>query len=220
MKTLIVGEGRTLYFLCRAFASKGHSVAVVDPRREECLELASRLKIQVIHGDGSDPDVLEEAGARQADVALAIAPEDHDNLVICQFTRLYFGVPRVVALVNDPDNEPIFKEFGIAAFSLTRTASRLIEQQAAADEIASLIPVGEGRVNLTELVLRADAPLVGRRLDEAALPENALLACVVRAGQPLIPRGTTQLQEGDRIVLISLPENHGQVIRAVTGDRG
>jgi len=65
-------------------------------------------------GDGSEPAVLEEAGARQADVLISLAPYDPDNLVACQIAQKLFGVPRTLALVNDPDNEAVFQQLGIA----------------------------------------------------------------------------------------------------------
>ncbi|MEW6753718.1 MAG: TrkA family potassium uptake protein [Candidatus Latescibacterota bacterium] len=220
MRTLIAGQGSLLYFLCRSFASAGHAVTVVNPDRQECMGLAERLRIAVVHGDATRPAVLADAGVRQADIALAATPRDPDNLVVCQLAGLHFGVPRVLALVDDPDNEAVFRELGVEAFSLTRTLVSLIEQQATLDQIASFVPVGQGKVNLTEVVLAADSPLAGRRLDQARVPQEMLVACLVRDGRALIPRGTTALQAGDRVIVISLPESHGRAIQAITGQRG
>lgn len=219
MNVLVVGGGKVIYFLCRTFISKGYKVTVINRDKDECIRLARRLKITVVYGDGSDPQILEEAGADTTDAVLAVTPNDQDNLVICQLADLRFRVPRTLALVNDPDNEEVFRQLGITAvFSTTRILSSLIEQRSGFEEIVNLIPVGEGKVNVTEVMLKETSPVVGRSLRDITLPENSIVACVLSNDKLIIPRGTTVLQNRDRIIVISLPENHGQVLKALTGD--
>lgn len=219
MKVLIAGSGKTLYFLGRNFIAKGHKVIIVNRDREECVALARQLKATVICGDASDPEVLKEAGAMGLDVVLAITPNDQDNLVICQLALMQFGVPRSVALANDPENTEVFEKLGVAALSTTNIIGSLIEQCASLEKITNLLPVGEGRVNVTEIVLDAESPVVGKYLREIGLPENALVAVIIRSNQPIVPRGANQLMPGDRVVLITLPENHGPVLKVFTGEQ-
>jgi trk system potassium uptake protein TrkA len=219
MKVLIVGGGKTLYFLCRNFAAKGHQVVVISPDREECLELARRLNATVVCGDASDPEILKEAGAMGADAVLAITPNDQDNLVISQLASLQFAVPRILALANDPDNTEVFERLGLRAFSTTLIISSLIEERASLEQITNLLPIGEGRVNVTEIALDAESPMAGKALKDIGLQENALVAVVIRGNHAIVPRGATQLMEGDRVVLITLPENHGSVVRMFTGEK-
>lgn len=218
MKILIVGSGKTLYFLCRSFTAKGYEVIIVNRDREECVQLGRRLSATVVCGEGSNAEVLEEAGAMGADAVLAITPNDQDNLVICQLASLQYGVPRTVALANDPDNAEIFEKLGVSAFSTTKIIGSLMEQWTSLEQITNLLPVAEGRVNVTEIVLNGQSPVAGRHLKDVALPENALVAVVIRDNEPIVPRGATQLMEGDRVVLITLPENHGPVLKAFTGE--
>jgi len=219
MKVIIVGGGKTLYFLCRNFAAKGYEVTVVNRNKDECIQLARQLSAMVVHGDGSDADILKEAGAMGADAVLAITPNDQDNLVICQLASIQFGVPRAVALANDPDNAEVFDKLGVTAFSTTHIVGSLIEQRASLEQITNLLPVGEGRVNVTEIVLDADSPVSGKRLKDISLPENALVAVIIRDNQPIVPRGYNELLAGDRLVLMTLPENHGPALKVFTGER-
>jgi trk system potassium uptake protein TrkA len=219
MKVLIVGGGKTLYFLCRNFTARGYQVVIINRKQEECVQLARQLAATVVCGDGSDAGILKEAGAMGADAVLAITPNDQDNLVICQLASLKFGVPRAVALANDPDNAEVFEKLGVSGFSTTRIIGSLIEQRASLEQIINLLPVGEGRVNVTEIVLDDDSPVVGRLLKDIDLPENALVAVVIRDNKPIVPRGSNDLLAGDRVVLITLPENHGPVLKAFTGER-
>jgi trk system potassium uptake protein len=219
MKVIIVGGGKTLYFLSRNFAAKGYEVVIINRNEKECVQLARQLSATVVCGDGSDVGILKEAGAMGADAVLAITPNDQDNLVICQLASLKFDVPRSVALANDPDNSEVFEKLGVSAFSTTHIVGSLIEQRASLEQITNLLPVGEGRVNVTEIVLDADSPVAGKYLKEIDLPQNALVAVVIRDNLPIVPRGASDLQAGDRVILITMPENHGLVLKAFTGEQ-
>jgi len=216
VRLILIGGGETVetvYFLARLFAGRGDRVTVVNPDPAE-----ARAQATVLVGDGSEPAVLEEAGARQADVLISLAPYDPDNLVACQIAQKLYGVPRTLALVNDPDNEAVFQQLGIAeVFNATRVIGSLIEGQTLFDEITHLFPADEGRVHVTEIVLDRAAPAVGRCLNELDLPPGSLIAAVIRDGQTLVPQGDTQLLVADRLILIALPEHQEACLRALAG---
>ena len=219
MKIIVVGGGRIVYFLSRSFLSKGHSVSIVNRDAEECRWLARQLKATVILGDGSFPRILDDAGIDDADAVLAITPRDEDNLIICQIAEKRFGVPRTVAVVSDPDNEEVFPQLGVKnVVSITRILSTLIEEQTGVEEITSLLALGEGRVNITELELTLECPVLGKPLAEIPLPENALIGSVLRGKNVIVPHGATKLAAGDRVVLITVPETHGKAIKTLTGE--
>jgi trk system potassium uptake protein TrkA len=219
MKVIIAGSGKTLYFLCRNFISKGYEVTVIDHDKDECVQLARELKAIIIHGDASDSGILNEAGAMRADIILAVTSQDQDNLIICQLAAAQYGTPRVIAMANDPENTDVFRKMGVPAFSTTHIISGLIEQRASLEQIMNLYPIAEGRVNLTEILLESDSPVTGKLLKEIDLPENALVAVVIRDDHPIIPRGYNQLLVGDRVIVITLPENHGSVLKTFTGEK-
>jgi len=219
MNMLIIGGGKTVYFLAKAFFSKGYSVTIINRKKEECSWLAKQLKATVVFGNATDLQVLKEAHASSMDAVLAVTPNDEDNLIICQLAKLNFGVERTLALVNDPDNEQVFQQLGVTtAFSTTRMISSLIEQRASLEEIVGLFSVAEGKVNVTEVILTKSSPVLGKSLMEINLPANCLIACILRNSEPVIPRGATTLCANDRLVLITLPENHGPVLKLLTGN--
>jgi trk system potassium uptake protein TrkA len=220
MNALIVGGGKIVYFLAKAFSSKGYSVTIINRRRDECGWLARRLKATVVFGNATEPKILKEAQTSSMDAVLAVTPNDEDNLIICRLAKLNFGVRRTLALVNDPDNEGVFQELGVTtAFSTTHIISSLIEQRTGFDEIVGLFSVAQGKVNVTEVVLTGKSPVIDKSLMAINLPANCLIACILRNNEPIIPRGTTTLCANDRLVLITLPENHGPVLRRLTGSK-
>jgi trk system potassium uptake protein TrkA len=221
MRVILIGGGETIetvYFLARLFASRGYRITIINPFRAEAEMLSRRVKATVLVGDGSDPAVLGEAGARRADVVLALAAYDPDNLVACQIAHELFGVPRTLALVNDPDNESVFRQLGITeVFSATRIIGSIMEGQTVFDEITHLFPAAEGQLYVTEVVLGEGAPSAGKSLQELELAPGSLVAAIIREGQVIVPRGEDGLKVADRLILIALPENEEEVLRALTG---
>ncbi|OHB51329.1 MAG: potassium transporter TrkA [Planctomycetes bacterium GWF2_41_51] len=218
MNILIIGGGKIAYFLAKAFFAKGYEVTIINRKKEECTILARQLKATIVFGDATNPQVLKDAQTSTMDAVLAITPNDEDNLVICQLARLNFGVEKTLAFVNDPDNEQVFQQLGVTiAFSTTRMISNLIEQRTGFEDIVNLFSIAEGKVNITEVVLTKDSPVLGKSLMETNLPENCLIACILRGNQPVIPRGATSLCCSDHLVLITMPQNHGQVLKMLTG---
>lgn len=217
---IIVGGGKLVYFLGKLFVSSGYTVSVVNRNEEDSREIARQLKVLVVSGDGSDPRRLEEAQAMRADAVIAVTPNDADNLVICQIARLRFEVPRTVALVNDPENESVFRQLGVSSvFNQTRMISSLIQQEVSVEDIVNLLPIKEGKVNATEIAIRENHQCVGKSLSEISLPGGTLLSVVIRGESVIIPRGETRLLAGDKAILISTPQDQGAAIRMLTGER-
>lgn len=218
-KVLLAGSGKNLYFLALNFISKGYRVTIVDPDREECTQLARELKATVVHGDASYPQVLEDSGAFEMDAVIALTQQDQDNLVICQSASLHYQVPRCMALVNDPENEEVFKRLGVTAFSVAGILGSLIDRQVSWEEITSLLPLGGGRVNVLEMVLEKAFPVCDKPIQQVALPRNSLIAVVMNKEGTQVPHGGTVLQDGDRIILITLPDTLGESIEIITGKK-
>ncbi len=221
MRVILLGGGETvemIYFLARLFVRRGYDVTIVNPHAAEAQMLARRVKATVLLGDGSDPTILEEAGARQADLVLSLTPQDPDNLVACQVAQKLYGVPRTLALVNDPENEQVFRQLGITeVFSSTKVIGSLIEGRTVFDEITHLFPADEGRLYVTEVVLDEKAPVIGKALQELGLPSESLVAAIIRDGKVVVPGGQDRLQVADRLIVIALPEHHEHLLRTLAG---
>lgn len=221
MRVILLGGGETvetIYFLARLFVRRGYDVTIVDPYPAEAQMLSRRVTATVLLGDGSDPTVLEEAGARQADLLLSLTPHDPDNLAACQVAQKLYGVPRTLALVNDPENEEVFRQLGITeVFSSTKVIGSLIEGRTVFDEITQLFPADEGRLYVTEVVLDGKAPVIGRALQELDLPADSLVAAIIRDGQVVVPGGQDRLQVADRLIVIALPEHQEDLLIALAG---
>lgn len=218
MRVLVSGAVRIVSFVVRHLAARGHrlSVVVADPTAAD--RISENGADQVVVGRPSDPTILEDAGARRAEVMLALGERDEENLIACQLARRLYGVPRTLALANDPDNEEVLRALGVdVAFSPVPLLASLIEQRAELEQITEVLPVASGLVTVTEVGLGAEGPVVGRSLREVELPSGGLVACVVRGQEAIVPRGDTVLATGDRLVVVAATEVTAHVLRALTG---
>lgn len=220
MKIIMVGGNKTVYFLAREFMRQNFEVIIIN-RDEACANaLAQKTRATVILGDGTNPQVLEDAQARECDVFLSLTTHDQDNLIACQIAKKNFQIPRTIAMVNDPDNERVFQMLGIdIAFSSTQVIGSIIAQETTFDTIKSMIPVAQGNVNLTEIALESTSPAIGQTLAELDLTEDVLVACVIRDGHVVIPRGSTRLQHNDHLLLISENNNTIPDLNCLTGQK-
>jgi trk system potassium uptake protein TrkA len=219
MKIIVVGGGKVAYFLARSFLSKGHSVVLVNREATECRLLARQLKATIIQGDGSYPKILDDAGAHEADAVLAITPSDEDNLIICQIAERRFQVPTTLAVVSDPDNEAVFPQLGVKnVVSITRILTAMIEERTEVEEISNIVALAGGKVNVTELELTDDCPVLGQPLSQIKLPDDSLIACIIRHDEVLVPHGATGLLLGDRVLLVTVPGSHGVAVKTLTGE--
>lgn len=219
MKIIVIGGGKTIYFLAKQFITEGHNVTIVNRDPEESQALSHQLDATILLGDGSDPETLEQAGTGSADVLLSVTSHDHDNLVACQIAAEKFDVPRTIALVNNPENEEIFRKLGVSLiFSATRIITSLLEQETDFMAVTNLMAVARGKVNVTEVRLSENAPVVDKSLQELKLPEGFLLAAIVRNDEVLVPRGSTILQGHDQLILIGQAENYRDILRILTGE--
>ncbi|MCB0035498.1 MAG: NAD-binding protein [Anaerolineales bacterium] len=219
MYVILIGGGKTTYFLAQQFASKGYETAIICPDAAEARWLSRHCKSMVLVGNGSKSALLEDAGARQASAVVALLPADQDNLIACQLATRKFGVPRTIALIQDPANEEIFTRLGVSvAVSAARILTQLIEEQVGFEEIINLMPLSEGRLTLTEVVLTEKAPAIGQTLHQLQFPPQTLVAAVLRGEEVIIPRGDTHLELYDRLLVLTLPSNQAAALTILLGE--
>ncbi|GAB6099294.1 NAD-binding protein [Halanaerocella petrolearia] len=219
MRIIIVGGGKVVYHLTKKFIAKGYQVSVVNKDKEYCRLLARQSNALVINGDASQPDALAQAEARKADIILALTDNDPDNLFICQLAQKQFGIPKTFSVVNNPDNEEIFKELGIETiFNTTKLISILIEQRVEVSDVSNLLSIEEGKLSISQVVLQDHSPVLGKSLREIDLPEDIVFGCIIRDEEVLIPKGNTKLLEGDKALIITLPEKQAETFSVLTGE--
>ncbi|KUO73415.1 MAG: potassium transporter TrkA [Clostridia bacterium BRH_c25] len=218
MNIVMIGGRRKIDFLAKSLLSKGHGVTMIHDDEEYCKYLSRVHDAPVIYGDGSKPYILEDANVQGADIVIALTPYDADNLVICQLVKKVYGVKRVFATVSNPKNVEVFKKLGInTAISATYIMTGIIEQMASIAEMTSFIPIEEGKIVVMEIVVRDNSPVCGKSLAEIPIPEQAIIGCIIRGVNSIIPRGKTQIQADDKLIILSPPKIQQKIVKLIVG---
>lgn len=218
MYVVIVGIGKVGYFLAKRMLLNNHTVSLIDKDKTTCEEVAKQLEALVIHGDGCEPRILEEAGIARADVLAAVTGDDEDNLIICQLAKEKFHVHRTVARVNNPDNEHTFSELGIdVPIDSTKIIAKIIEEEVSFSDFVNLMSFKRGKLSIVRIDLPADSPVINTQIQDIKLPADAVLVSIVRGEEVILPKGNTILESGDDIIALTLIGNEPQLLNVLLG---
>ena len=157
---IIVGGGKVGTYLTRALLKEDHEVVVIekDPKKAQMMTNLLETDVAIV-GDGCDPIVLSQAGLSRADVVVADTGDDEDNLVVCLITKKQ-SKARCIARVNNPKNKLIFesldKEDPVIVISSTEVILNIIDEQVNTRDLASLVTLGKGELELIKLTIARD----------------------------------------------------------------
>jgi trk system potassium uptake protein TrkA len=205
MFVIIAGGGKTGSQLASQLLSGGHKVRLIEDRPSVLERLQEELPSEVIvAGDASSPSVLDSAGIQEAQVLAAVTGEDEDNLVITTIARFEFGVPRIIARVNNPKNVWLFtSEMGVdVALSQSDILAKLIAEEMSLGDMMTLLKLRKGEFSIVEEKVHPQATVVGKLLRDIELPPQCVFAAVIRKGQLIVPNGNTELAAVDEIIAL------------------
>jgi trk system potassium uptake protein TrkA len=219
MFLLVVGGGQVGANLLRTVAGFGHEAVLVESGQARFDVLEEEFGHRVLLGDGTELFVLEKAGIRRPpDIVIAVTGDDEDNILICQLAREKYGVPKVIARVNDPRNQQHFDLLGISpTVSATQVIMALIGHEVPQHALVHLLELRKENLEIVEVEIDAGAPAAGRRVEELRLPESARLISVMRNGRAEIAVGATELREGDQVLAILEPGKEDELLRVLRG---
>jgi len=217
MYIIIAGGGKVGYYLAKELLADGHEILVIEKDPRQVMQLSAELgEGAVMRGMADETATMERAGGSRADLVIAVTGEDEDNLVICQVARLRFKVARTIARVNNPQNEELFHRLGInITVSSTRLILSLIEQELPSRPFIPLVKLRSIGMEIVELALLANSPLIGKKLRDINLPPGSTVSLIIRDEQTVVPTSETVMKIGDKLIGFTPIAVEGQVEQAV-----
>ncbi len=204
MYVIIVGGGKVGYYLSKELLRQQYEVLLLEKDKSRLSFLMEEVGDVAVFGDGCEIRCMDSAGFGRADVVVAVTGDDEDNLVICQMAQKRFSVPRVLARVNDPANEELFRKLGIKeTLNSTRLIYNLIEQSIESDEVVPLAALQQGNIEIVEIHIGEKSPVVGKRIIDLGLPEKTLVIAVIHDGEAHIPTFDTRILLDDVVVVMA-----------------
>ncbi len=218
MYILIAGGGKIGEFLAQTLKRGKNTIAVIEKDESVAQKLAENVSdILVIVGDACDPNRLKDAGIERTKILVATTGDDEDNLIISQLAKDSFGVPHVIARINNPKNEPIFNALGIEAISSTTIIAKLIEEEASVGDITTLLALKKGNLAIIEAVLSPSSPVINKEVKDLNLPPDCILASVLRGEEVIFPRGNTILKSNDSVIALVSSHKEKELKKALLG---
>jgi len=222
MKILILGAGQVGTSLAQNLVSEPNDITVVDLDEAKLEDLQGRFDLRTVAGHAAHPEVLERAGAEDADMVIAVTNSDETNMVACQVAYTLFHTPTKIARVRAVEYLRHPKLFSQEALPIdvlispeelvTRYILRLIEHPGA----LQVLDFANGKVQLVGVRAYYGGALVGHQLRELRdhMPGiDTRVAAIFRRGRPIIPEGDTVIEADDEVFFIAARKNIRAVMR-------
>src|ERR1700733_6184669 len=216
MRIAIAGAGAVGRSVAQELTENGHKVLLIE-REVRHYEPHTVPAADWLIADACELTALEEAGAQTCDVLIAATGDDKSNLVVGLLAKSEFGVPRVVARINDVRNEWLFTQAWGIDVAVSTPGAMVAGVEGAIDvgHLVRLMGLRQGHADVAKLTLPEDNPLVGHRADELGLPANTVLVTVVRGSRVIVPQPSDVLEAGDELLFVADPAVASSIQAAV-----
>jgi trk/ktr system potassium uptake protein len=204
MRVIIMGCGRVGSELSIQMVKGGHDVAVIDKNPDAFYRYPPGDGARTLVGIGFDPDVLEDAGIKEADAFVAVSSGDNSNIVSARVALEHYHVPKVIARIYDPRRAEIYERLNIPTVATTTWGVKQIQLMLFHDRQEVRESLGGG--DLVRLRVPVPSHLVGKPATSLNVDGKILVAGISRGGHGLIPSADTTLREGDFMAVIMAKE--------------
>lgn len=222
MRIVILGAGQVGSSVAENLVSEANDITVVDTDGERLKKLQDRFDLRTVAGNAAHPAVLEQAGAGDADMLLAVTQSDETNMVACKLAATMFNIPTKIARIRSADYLSHPEIFSTENFAIDLA---ICPEQVLTDYIAKLLEFPEtlqvlefagGRVSLVAVRAFHGGPLVGHELQylRQHMPNiDTRVAAIFRQDRPITPEGGTVIEAGDEVFFIAATGNIRGVLR-------
>ncbi|MCG6493654.1 TrkA family potassium uptake protein [Kitasatospora sp. A2-31] len=221
MRVAIAGAGAVGRSIAGELLENGHEVLLID-KNPNSISVERVPMAEWLLADACEITSLDEAALQRCHVVIAATGDDKVNLVVSLLAKTEYGVPRVVARVNNPKNEWLFNEsWGVdVAVSTPRLMSALVEEAVSVGDLVRLMRFSQGNANLVELTLAADTELVGTRVGDVPWPVDTALVTIIREGRVLTPGKDDTLEGGDELLFVAAQEREEELETLLSASEG
>jgi trk system potassium uptake protein len=221
MRVVIAGGGNVGRFIANDLLEAGHEVLILE--QEEAVVERSKAASEPADAEWMVADACElsnlvAAKLETADVCVAATGDDEDNLVVSLLAKQEFGVPRVVARVNNPKNEWLFNEtWGVdVSVSTPHLLTALVEEAVSVGTLVRLLSFEGGKARLAEVTLAPDSPAVDQQVQHLGFPRDSTVVAIIRQEHVIVPRGDTVLRADDEVLVLVTADSESDVRRLLT----
>lgn len=206
MNVIIIGGGKVGAYIANLLLNNNCSVKVIEHRENVLEKLKKEIPEEVIvHGSGTDPSILESSGITEADVVAAVTGADETNLVASTIAKFEFGVPRVIARVNNPQNAWLFNSgMGVdVGLNQADLMAHIVVEEMDVKNVLTLMKLNRGDYSIVQIKVDNQSEAANKALKDMRIPAKAVLIAIFHGKEVIIPRGDTIINAGDNILALA-----------------
>ena len=215
---MIIGGGKSAYYLARQLINQKVDVKIIEQNRERCEELSALLpEAVVICGDGGDEALLREEGIDSTEAFVALTGLDEENILLTLYAKQMPGLKTITKINRITFADVINKlDLGSVVYPKYITSETIIayvraRQNTIGSNVETLYHMFERRVEALEFHVDKDAPVIGIPLMKMKLKNNLRVACISRRGKVIFPRGQDTIQPGDGVIIVTTHTGFGDI---------
>ncbi|MBF1059061.1 MAG: Trk system potassium transporter TrkA, partial [Peptostreptococcus sp.] len=207
---MIIGGGKIAYYLCKSLENINIKTKIIERDRKTCHFLAQNLpKVDIIHGDGTDNQILEEEGIHEVDAFVSLTGIDEENIIMSMYADSK-GASKVITKISQSTFKDMIDTFNLDTVISPKelTATRILQYVKAMNnsygsQLNSLYRIVNDKVEVLEFSVNATGRIVNQPLKDLRFKKGMLIACIVRNGKIIIPGGDDKIMVGDNIIIVT-----------------
>ncbi|MBU0986638.1 MAG: Trk system potassium transporter TrkA [Proteobacteria bacterium] len=203
-RVLVVGGGRIGLRLANLLDDKSIYTKIVEKDANRCRQLAEKLnKAVVLHGDGTDQELLREENVQDMDVVITLTDDEETNIIASLLARR-MGAKKTITRINKFSYFPLMSMIGLQqVVSPRHSAINTILQHVRRGKVISAISIKDEQAEVMEAVALETSEIVGKPLKNISFPDGILVAAVIRDDNIIIPSGSSIIESDDRIIIFA-----------------
>lgn len=207
---MILGGGRIAYYLAKQLSDTGRNIKLIEQNLDKCYQLSDSLpEVTVIHGDGTDQDLLDEQGLDYQDALVSLTGIDEENIIVSMYAESK-GINKVITKVNR-HSYSILNDIGletvvspqIVAGNLVTRYVRALHNSAGNSQIQTLYKLVGGKVEAVEFIVPENAGYEDIPFKDLHFLPNLIIGCIIRNGKIIFPGGDDVMKANDSIIVVT-----------------
>ncbi len=219
MKIVIAGGSSQAEFITTMFKGKENQLIIINPDAAEADRILKRCRVPVYVGEPWRKYVLEEAGAYDADIFIALCDRDTDNYASCVLAQRVFNAKKCICLVSNPKNVELYRELGIdSPISSTYLLAETIRSESSVESLIRTLSLDNDKIKIIESVILSRHKIANKKIKEIGFPKYASIAAIYRSHQLIIPNGDIELKPRDTLLIVTATENQRKILNFVQAE--
>ena len=208
---MFVGGGKLTHYLCRLLEDTKIKIKIIERDEERCRQLSELLpKAMIIHGDGTDEQLLLEEGIRQTEAFASLTGFDEENIMLSLYASSQ-SKAKLITKVNKIAFENVINSLNLGSLIQPKMLTaeiilqyvRAMQNSMGSSNIETLYKIAADKAEALEFRVKEGSPVLGIPLEKLKLIDNLLVACINRGGTIITPRGKDTVEAGDTVIVVT-----------------